>query len=212
MEYRNQNQAGWNPIELACLEGVAQDAWCCPIPGVCVGLFSESDHRFVTGTSSDEQGRFRLGPVPDGDYRLVAEYSCFCVANTRVRLAQNKRNHDKLLLHMLLEPYVSFFESGFGTLSGKVAYADEGRPACLPRLGLEFESEGRSATVMADEKGDFSACLPPGKYTLSKIEAVGHRLIPVDPKQPLGFTVRNNRPTRYDIRLVPAPAAPKVRP
>ena len=41
------------------------------IPFVNVGLFRQSDSVFVSGSASDDKGRFELQAVPNGDYRLM---------------------------------------------------------------------------------------------------------------------------------------------
>ena len=212
MEYRNQNQVELRSIELSRIEGVVQDEQCCPIPGVCIGVFSETDRRLVASTASDENGLFRIGPVPGGDYRLVATYPEFCAANTGIQLAPDSRSRNKLLLNMRLQPYVSSFESPFGTLSGKVLFAaSRERSACSPPVVLMFQSEEREVAVITDDDGGFSACLRPGKYTLSRVEGAGSRSIPL-PKRSLAFVVKNNRSTRRDVLLASPAASPAEKP
>ena len=160
-----------------------------------------------------KNGLFRIGPMPGGDYRLVATYPEYCAANTGIHLAPNSRNRDKLLLHMRLQPYVSSFESPFGTLSGKVFFAaSRERSACSPPVVLMFQSEEREVAVITDDNGGFSACLRPGKYTLSGVESAGSRSIPLCPKRPLAFVVKNNRGTRRDVPLAPPAAGPAEKP
>jgi hypothetical protein len=77
MTYKNRNQVDGCPILQRRLAGKAIDRDGIAVPGVCVGLFTEGDHRFVTATETGAAGNLTLGDVPKGNYRLVAEYDAF---------------------------------------------------------------------------------------------------------------------------------------
>ena|ERR1035438_428879 len=84
MVYEDRNQVDYGPIGLRQLHGKAVDRDGVAVPGVCVGLFSEADHRLITATETRAKGDFRLRDVPKGNYRLVAKYEAFGTANARV--------------------------------------------------------------------------------------------------------------------------------
>jgi hypothetical protein len=102
--YENRNQIEYSPLPIQIVSGVAQDKDGARIPGVCLGLFTEKEHRLVATAVTDEEGNFQFNQVPPGRYRLVAKYSGFCPANTLLRLtrrASNKKMKTKtLVLHM----------------------------------------------------------------------------------------------------------------
>ena len=92
MAYENRNQVDYSPLALMQLRGKAIDPSGVPIPGVCVGLFRESDHSLVAVSATDADGMFVLKSPPPGDYRVVATYSAFGTANARVRLGRGARS------------------------------------------------------------------------------------------------------------------------
>jgi|SwirhisoilCB1_FD_contig_41_7227672_length_573_multi_1_in_0_out_0_2 hypothetical protein len=83
MAYGDQNQIG-TKIRIRYVQGVAIDAANVPVPGVCVGVFTEPDHRLIGTVKTDDSGKFRLPSIGRGTYRLVAEYQAFGVANSLV--------------------------------------------------------------------------------------------------------------------------------
>jgi hypothetical protein len=88
MTYENRNQVDYGPVALKRLRGKAIDPSGVPVPGVCVGLFRESDHILIAASATHADGGFALRNPPPGDYRLVATYSAFGAANARVRLGR----------------------------------------------------------------------------------------------------------------------------
>ncbi|MGA7412463.1 MAG: carboxypeptidase-like regulatory domain-containing protein [Bryobacteraceae bacterium] len=70
------------------LSGKAIDGEGVPVPGVCVGLFTEGDHRLIIANATGPDGDFKLGEVPKGRYRLVAKCEAFGAANARVRIGR----------------------------------------------------------------------------------------------------------------------------
>ena len=88
MSYDNRNQIDYGPLKLRSLQGKAVDPDGVPVPGVCVGLFTESDHRLIVATATLANGEFQMKDAPTGYYRLVAECPPFGAANARVRLGR----------------------------------------------------------------------------------------------------------------------------
>lgn len=107
ISYEDHNQVEYGPLSLPIVSGIAQDRDQARIRGVCLGLFTEKQHRLVATAVTDQEGKFQLDQVPPGLYRLVAKYSGFCPANTLLRItrrASNRKMKSKsLVLHMELE-------------------------------------------------------------------------------------------------------------
>jgi hypothetical protein len=98
MAYRDQNQID-TKIGIRDVQGVAIDAANVPVPGVCVGVFTEPDHRLILTVMSDDRGKFRLPGIGRGTYRLVAEYQAFGAANSLVVVG--KRGERSVVIRML---------------------------------------------------------------------------------------------------------------
>jgi hypothetical protein len=88
MAYENRNQVDYGPLTLRRLGGKAVDQSGGPVPGVCVGLFKESDQTLVLETATLADGGFTLKNPPRGYYRLVARFPAFGTANARVRVGR----------------------------------------------------------------------------------------------------------------------------
>jgi len=104
LEYVHRNQVDPPVITLNAVQGRATDKQNEPVPEVCVALFTEKSHRFVTQVSVDNRGSFKFGRVPPGHYVLVArvrEYDYFCPVNARIRIRRSRRR-TRLVLHMVL--------------------------------------------------------------------------------------------------------------
>jgi hypothetical protein len=91
MAYRDQNQVD-TKIHIQDVKGVAIDEGSVPIPGVCVGVFAEPDHRLIAIARTDANGKFRLPSIGRGTYRLVAEYQGFGVANSTIIVGKKGEN------------------------------------------------------------------------------------------------------------------------
>lgn len=88
MRYESRNQIGYGPLRVRAVRGAATDAQRTPIPKSCIGVFREEDHKLIAATETDDRGRFDLKGVPDGDYRLVAKYDGFSIANAQLRIGR----------------------------------------------------------------------------------------------------------------------------
>lgn len=79
-----------------------------PIPGACLGLFSEKERRLVASAVADDEGRFKFKSIPPGRYRLVVRdpYDGLCVANMPLRVVEwpragiFRRKNKTILIHM----------------------------------------------------------------------------------------------------------------
>jgi hypothetical protein len=104
MVYEDHNQVDPPPLTMARISGTVQDREQGPIPGACVGLFREADHKLVAQGVTDEKGHFDLGSTSPGRYRLVARYDSFCPPNTPIRLvrrgAGRRAAHTRVVVHM----------------------------------------------------------------------------------------------------------------
>ena len=108
IEYGNRNQVDPKRSTVRSLSGRAisevddRAKEIGPLP-VCLGLFTENDHRLVASTVSDENGYFKFGSVPSGRYRLVVRdpQNSFCLANMPVHVVKWPRGTTKrLVIHM----------------------------------------------------------------------------------------------------------------
>jgi hypothetical protein len=92
MTYEDINQPGYGPLPLSRLVGQAVDPSGVAVPGVCVGLFTKSEHRLVMATATLANGEFTLKTPPRGVYRLVGQLPPFGVANARMRVGRGAVN------------------------------------------------------------------------------------------------------------------------
>ena len=73
-----------------------------PVP-VCLGLFTEKDHRLIASAVADEEGRFEFGPIPPGRFHLVVRdpLNLFCLANMPLEVVKWRRGKERpLVIHM----------------------------------------------------------------------------------------------------------------
>jgi protocatechuate 3,4-dioxygenase beta subunit len=115
-----------------------------PLPGAKVTLFHQTHSRYFT-TSTGADGRFSFGPLPDGDYGLVASSPGLMPALVPDAAYEEL---DGIVLHPPRQ------------LTGRVLLAD-GTPA----PGAEVRVSPVSLTGVADAEGRFAlGPLPPGEY------------------------------------------------
>ncbi len=100
MKYEHRNQIDNVPFRISKVKGTVSDQQAVAIPKLCIGIFTEAEHKLVATTETDEKGAFELKDLPPGDYRLVAQYLGFCPANVRLRIQPKFRTKKALLLHM----------------------------------------------------------------------------------------------------------------
>ncbi len=103
IEYEDSNQSSPNVLSVNVIAGSIIDPGGADVPNVCMGLFTEDDHRLVAETTSDKKGRFGFKDIPNGRYRLVAKYSVFCTANVPIQLireAPRKGKRKQIVIHM----------------------------------------------------------------------------------------------------------------
>ena len=86
MDYEDRNQVDYGPLKVAALQGIAKDSDGVVVPRVCIGIFTETEHKLIAATQTDSKGHFQLKGVPTGDYRLVAAYDGFSPANAKLRV------------------------------------------------------------------------------------------------------------------------------
>jgi Carboxypeptidase regulatory-like domain len=85
MIYRDVNQID-TKIRVRQMRGFAVDKQDIRVPGVCVGLFTDSDHKLIAAVKTSADGAFEFQKVRKGSYRLVVEYEAFGTANSVVTL------------------------------------------------------------------------------------------------------------------------------
>jgi len=102
MVYSHENQIDPKTIELRRIQGTAVDPNGMVIPQLCVGIFTESEHKLMRYTQSDDTGVFVVDTngLPDGDYRLVGKIVGFCPANAMLRIKSHTHKKRRLLLRM----------------------------------------------------------------------------------------------------------------
>ena len=100
LTYESRNQTDYGPLPVAAIRGTAKDAQGIGVPKVCIGIFTETDHKLIAATETDDSGHFELKSVPGGDYRLVAKYEGFCPANAKVRIERRSRSNKLLTVEM----------------------------------------------------------------------------------------------------------------
>jgi hypothetical protein len=88
--YQNRNQTDYGPLRVGTLRGSVKDSQGITIPKVCIGVFTETDHKLIAATTTDDNGRFELKDIPEGTYRLVAKYEGFSPANAKLRVEHSR--------------------------------------------------------------------------------------------------------------------------
>jgi hypothetical protein len=101
MEYEHRNQLDNVPYRIRQVKGTASDQEGFAIPGICIGIFTETEHKLVATAETNEKGVYELKNLPAGDYRPVAHYNGLCPANVRLRIQPRLRSKKVLALHMV---------------------------------------------------------------------------------------------------------------
>jgi len=102
MQYEHETQIDNVPYRIRQVKGTARDWEGDVVPGLCIGVFTEAEHKLVATAETDEKGAFELKDLPAGDYRLVAHYTGLCSTNIRLRIQPRLRSKKVLALHMVL--------------------------------------------------------------------------------------------------------------
>lgn len=100
VDYENHNQIDYGPLIVRDVKGTITDPQQGAVPKVCVGLFTESDHKLLASTESDADGRFSLQSVPPGWYRLVVKADPLCAANVPLKVVKQQKKKQILRVHM----------------------------------------------------------------------------------------------------------------
>ena len=120
--YENHNQVDYEPLKVLAVLGtgmVETNDKSQPgkaVPGACLSLFTEKEHKLVASVTADSDGRFQFAAVPVGNYRLVARSDGFCTANIPLEVVKSSHRKPKLV--------VRFRPAGIDTCSyGELARA-----------------------------------------------------------------------------------------
>src|SRR5271170_8137008 len=102
MTYGHENQVDPKPIELNLVHGVGLEPSGGVIQQLCVGIFSEPEHKLVRYAQTDTAGAFALetSGLPDREYRLVGQVPGFCPANAIIKLNSHSRRKKSVVVHM----------------------------------------------------------------------------------------------------------------
>ena len=100
VEYENHNQIDYGPLIVQEVKGTITNPQQGAVPKVCVGIFTEKDHKLVAATRSDADGMFSLQGVPPGRYRLVVKADPLCAANVPLHVLKSQKKKQVLRVHM----------------------------------------------------------------------------------------------------------------
>jgi hypothetical protein len=105
MPYLHQNQFDLAPLELGEVRGTVVDKNGVALTQVCVGVFSEPDHKLLRYGRSDGNGGFLVDTkgLPGGTYRLVGQLIGFCPANAILSVNSHSKQTKPLVIKMKLE-------------------------------------------------------------------------------------------------------------
>lgn len=99
-EYENHNQIDYGPLVVQDVKGTITDPQQSVISKVCVGIFTEKDHKLLASAESDADGKFSLQSVPPGRYRLVVKADPLCAANVPLQVVKHQKKEQVLQVHM----------------------------------------------------------------------------------------------------------------
>ena len=98
--YENHNQIDYGPLIVQEVKGSITDPQQGAVPKVCVGIFTEKDHKLIAATESNADGKFSLQSVPPGRYRLVVKGEPLCAANVPLQVVKSQKKNQVLRVHM----------------------------------------------------------------------------------------------------------------
>lgn len=99
-EYENHNQIDYGPLIVQEVKGRITDPQQVAVPKVCVGVFTEKEHKLVAAAESDADGKFSLQSLPPGRYRLVVKADPLCAANVPLQVVKHQKKKQVLQVHM----------------------------------------------------------------------------------------------------------------
>jgi hypothetical protein len=101
MAYGHENQIDPRPIELRQVKGKVLDPSGTAMPQVCVGIFTEPEHKLIRYAQTDETGLFAMNMtgLPDGEYRFVGQVPHSCPANALIRSKSRSHHKTTLVVH-----------------------------------------------------------------------------------------------------------------
>jgi hypothetical protein len=99
-EYENHNQIDYGPLIAQEVKGMITDPQQVAVPKVCVGVFTEKEHKLVAAAQSDADGKFSLQSLPPGRYRLVVKADPLCAANVPLQVVKHQKKKQVLQVHM----------------------------------------------------------------------------------------------------------------
>jgi hypothetical protein len=102
MAYGHENQIDPCPIELRQVKGKILDPNGTVMPRVCVGIFTQPEHKLVRYAETDETRLFALDMtgLPKGEYRFVGQAPYFCPANVLIRYKSRSHHKTAVVVHM----------------------------------------------------------------------------------------------------------------
>jgi Carboxypeptidase regulatory-like domain len=100
IDYENHNQTDYGPLIVHDVKGTITDPQAGAVPKVCVGVFTEKEHKLVAATESDADGKFSMQSLPPGRYRLVVKADPLCAANVPFQVVKSQKKKQVLLVHM----------------------------------------------------------------------------------------------------------------
>jgi carboxypeptidase family protein len=89
VKYENYNQIDPPALTVCDVKGQVADMNGAPMPGACLSVYTETDHKLIASTTSDEDGNYKFDKIRPGQYRLVVSYYPFCAANAKIIIAAN---------------------------------------------------------------------------------------------------------------------------
>jgi hypothetical protein len=102
--YENHNQTDYGPLKVELIQGTSDVQVGTQkqpgVPGACLVVFTDGDHKLVTSVKADADGRFELKGVAPGHYRLLARAEGFCTANILLEVVKTSHNRkSEILVH-----------------------------------------------------------------------------------------------------------------
>ncbi len=102
MSYVEETPPNTERFVIRRADGVVHDRENMVVSHVALALYTDAaPHQMIALVGSDDSGKFDFGnKIPDGDYRLIAEYPGLCTANIPLRVQHKGRGRKPLELRM----------------------------------------------------------------------------------------------------------------